>query len=148
MRKSQEFNPGTERVLLEQPSESLLSSLVKWDSWLICFQRLHSVFTSFISRGTSVCLQTHAKPTNLKVLSTVASKTSESPTLQKPPCSIFPVRVRILVLVDQFLGALGYHQELNRRTQLYSMTSGSRDKLCALNFLPHLFSVFNSVATE
>ena len=87
------------------------------------------------------------KTTNLKVFS-LLRKTSDSPRLRKSLCLIFPVWVRILDSVDQFLGAQGYWQRLTRRTWLYSMTSGSEDELCALNFLPHFVSVFSSVATE
>ena len=50
--------------------------------------------------------------------------------------------------VDQFLGAQGCQQRLNRRTWLHSMTSPSEDKLCDLNFLPYLVSVFSSIAIE
>ena len=87
------------------------------------------------------------KTTNLKVFS-LLSKTSDAPRLRKSLCLIFPVWVRILDSVDEFLGAWGYWQRLTRRTWLHSMTSGSEDELCALNFLPHLISVFSSIATE
>lgn len=87
------------------------------------------------------------KTTNLTVFS-LLSKTSDSPTLRKSLCLLFPVWVRTLDSVDQFLGAQGCQQRLNRRTWLHSMTSPSEDKLCDLNFLPYLVSVFSSIAIE
>lgn len=86
------------------------------------------------------------KTTNLKVFS-LLRKTSDSPRLRKSLCLIFPVWVRILDSVDQFLGAQGYWQSWPEGPD-YTLRHQDLKMSCVPSTFCHISSQFSALLPQ